>query len=797
MRLIATLLLSFFVLASQAQTKVYGKYNYFDSLTFSKYKNNVSTDSILTTDVNGRLQLVKPIGKAANDSGFISGFTTRGRTKQLTDSMSAAITILLAAKQATLVSGTNIKTINSNTLLGSGDLSVSTLIGFTPENVANKNTNNGYAGLDAGGKVPFSLLPAALMIYKGTWNVATNTPTLSDGTGVSGWVYIVSTGGTVNTGSGSITYLAGDYAIHNGSIWQRSVGTNNVSSVNSQQGVVTLTTANISEVTNLYYTDARARAAHSLTTTGSSGAATYSSSTGAFNIPNYTLSGLGGQPLSTNLTSIGGLANAAGVLVNNGSGTFSYSTTPTLTGTNFSGTAASLTVGNATNAGNATTWNGQIYGGTYTTGTVASMLVYNSTSSDWRLISSIPTALSGTITTVGTLSAGSIPYSLVTGGPTALPTTNALTMNNGGAGATSGTTFNGSAAQTISYNTIGAQPQLSGTGFVKATGTTISYDNSTYLTTAAASTAYVPYTGATVAVNLGTNTLASGAITVNSSSGIINSTNQGTAASFLTFANTGGTTYLGRENSTGSGFGATAYSTILNSSGAYPLEFWVNGAKQMYLSSTGGLVVGTTINSGGDVTLNGAAGNRTLTVQTNTSGDAILALLAAGSDGSSIKHSRSLDQLIFGVGAVTDALHLASTGAATFSSSVTATGAVTVLSTTASSSTSTGALVVSGGLGVATASYFGGNVTGLEFFASSDARLKNIVGRSNDMVLFKWKPELKRDTKLHYGYIAQEVKKFMPDAVNADDAGNLSVDYIQVLVKKVNDLENRIKQLEK
>ena len=37
-------------------------------------------------------------------------------------------------------------------------------------------------------------------------------------------------------------------------------------------------------------------------------------------------------------------------------------------------------------------------------------------------------------------------------------TTNALTMNNSGSGAASGTTFNGALAQTISYNTIGAAP---------------------------------------------------------------------------------------------------------------------------------------------------------------------------------------------------------------------------------------------------------------------------------------------------------------------------------------------------
>jgi hypothetical protein len=47
------------------------------------------------------------------------------------------------------------------------------------------------------------------------------------------------------------------------------------------------------------------------------------------------------------------------------------------------------------------------------------------------------------------------------------------------------------------------QAALNGTGFVKATGTTISYDNSTYLTTTSAASTYVPYTGATGAVSLG------------------------------------------------------------------------------------------------------------------------------------------------------------------------------------------------------------------------------------------------------------------------------------------------------
>lgn len=54
--------------------------------------------------------------------------------------------------------------------------------------------------------------------------------------------------------------------------------------------------------TNKYFTNAQARAAIGLTTTGSSGAATYNSSTGVLNIPNYTLAGLGGVPTTRTIT---------------------------------------------------------------------------------------------------------------------------------------------------------------------------------------------------------------------------------------------------------------------------------------------------------------------------------------------------------------------------------------------------------------------------------------------------------------------------------------------------------------
>jgi hypothetical protein len=57
--------------------------------------------------------------------------------------------------------------------------------------------------------------------YVGSWDVATNTPTLIDGTGTVGDLLIVSVAGTRNLGSGSIVWGVGDAAVYNGTIWER------------------------------------------------------------------------------------------------------------------------------------------------------------------------------------------------------------------------------------------------------------------------------------------------------------------------------------------------------------------------------------------------------------------------------------------------------------------------------------------------------------------------------------------------------------------------------------------------
>jgi hypothetical protein len=91
---------------------------------------------------------------------------------------------------------------------------------------------NGVPRLDVNGKILVSQLPNSVMEYKGTWNAATNTPTLVNGTGNQGDVYLCNVAGTVDFGAGAIAFVVGDQVIYSGSIWQRASGaTGTVTSV--------------------------------------------------------------------------------------------------------------------------------------------------------------------------------------------------------------------------------------------------------------------------------------------------------------------------------------------------------------------------------------------------------------------------------------------------------------------------------------------------------------------------------------------------------------------------------------
>jgi hypothetical protein len=175
-----------------------------------------------------------------------------------------------------------------------------TLDSNTYQVTSEKGQPNGYASLDSNGKVPLVQINDALIgnvNFQGLWNASTNTPTLANppASGTKGHYYIVSTAGTF----ASISFEVGDWIISDGTAWGKVDNTDAVSSVFGRTGNVTAangdyTTAQVTESGNLYYTDGRARAAISLTTTGASGSSTYNNSTGVLNVPTYTLSGLGG-----------------------------------------------------------------------------------------------------------------------------------------------------------------------------------------------------------------------------------------------------------------------------------------------------------------------------------------------------------------------------------------------------------------------------------------------------------------------------------------------------------------------
>lgn len=90
---------------------------------------------------------------------------------------------------------------------------------------------------------------AGAVRYIGTWNASTNTPTLASGVGNQGDYYVVSVSG--NTDLDGITdWVAGDWAIFNGTAWEKVDNTETVISVNTQTGVVVLGAADVGAAAN-------------------------------------------------------------------------------------------------------------------------------------------------------------------------------------------------------------------------------------------------------------------------------------------------------------------------------------------------------------------------------------------------------------------------------------------------------------------------------------------------------------------------------------------------------------------
>lgn len=126
----------------------------------------------------------------------------------------------------------------------------------------------GVVPLDSGAKIDISYIPDSLIgqvKYQGTWNATTNTPTLTNGGGGSGskgFYYVVNVDGSTSL-DGISDWKVGDWVISNGSAWQKVDNTDAVSSVFGRVGAIVANsgdynTSQVTENTNLYFTQARA-----------------------------------------------------------------------------------------------------------------------------------------------------------------------------------------------------------------------------------------------------------------------------------------------------------------------------------------------------------------------------------------------------------------------------------------------------------------------------------------------------------------------------------------------------------
>jgi hypothetical protein len=98
----------------------------------------------------------------------------------------------------------------------------------------------GVATLDGTAKIPLSQIPDTVVgavEYQGTWNASTNSPNLGASSPSKGDYYVVSVDGSTSLG-GITDWKTGDWAIYNGTAWQKVDNTDQVSSVFGRQGTV-------------------------------------------------------------------------------------------------------------------------------------------------------------------------------------------------------------------------------------------------------------------------------------------------------------------------------------------------------------------------------------------------------------------------------------------------------------------------------------------------------------------------------------------------------------------------------
>ena len=135
-----------------------------------------------------------------------------------------------------------VKGSGTSTMTASSTIPNTDITGLGTASTKDAGVANGVATLDGSGTVPISQLPSAVLgalSYQGTWNASTNTPTLTSSVGTKGYYYVVNVAGSTNL-NGITDWVIGDWAVYNGSAWQKIDNTDAVTSVNGYTGAVIL-----------------------------------------------------------------------------------------------------------------------------------------------------------------------------------------------------------------------------------------------------------------------------------------------------------------------------------------------------------------------------------------------------------------------------------------------------------------------------------------------------------------------------------------------------------------------------
>jgi hypothetical protein len=776
-------------------------------------------------------------------------------------------------------------------------------------------------------------------IYQSVWNASTNSPTLTSGTGTKGYYYIVSVAGSTNL-DGITDWKVGDWAIFNGTTWNKVDNSDAVSSVNGYTGAVSLTTSDITEGSRLYYTEGRVSAntdvaantaaRHSAVTIGTANGLSLStqalslglastSATGAlsstdwntFNLKQAALSGTGFVKISgstiiydnstyylaSNPTAYISLlalsSSATGLTYTNTTGVFSFTAgysiptnaSQTQWDTAYSNRISTLNGLTAATQNFSTGMSGTDFNISSTTAThtfnipsasaTARGLLSNT---DWTTFNNKQSAI--TLTTTGTSGAATfssntlnIPnYAPDLSGYVTLATTQTIsgakTFNNSDlntlfvsnpdtTGATTGSGIGFKAYNGTSVTQYGGIFLTSNTwsfGTYSAQQLSIGSDGTGGLALRSANSAPISFFtgGASAGVstqrmilnssgNLGlgvTPSAWSGAIAMqigsyasiytNNSSGSaeFSSNAYKSAASAWTYLNTNNATNYRQLD------GSHAWFNAPSGTAGNAISF----TQAMTLTSDGNLLLGTPTNTGFRLAINGPDGTSYVkfTSPSATTGGRI------GYNGNELRidQQENADLVLRTNGATR--LTIASTGAATFSSSVTAVAGTfsgSLRSTigdlrslgAASNSVASGAFVTLTDSGTtyqvlqqlnasygldfwfyngswnktitftnAGAATFSSTCTATGFFESSDSRLKTLIQDNYQTKgIASITPKLyTKNGKVELGYYAQDFVGILDSAVSKGSDDMLSLSYREVLVAKVYALEQRIKELE-